>query len=139
MTTAIFMTEKEARNFIKNNTNEIITKTSVNDRTRFDIDELPADFTWSGEISALEAGDFIAAYWEAEGNMFTVKVGDVINKEFDSLYEARKFAKHLVDLMEDENIEGTVTIDGMGDEEEFYVYADENEERGNLSDLISKI
>lgn len=132
---AIFVTEREAREFITNNYGEdaIIRNSSVDDRTQFDVDEVP--YSWSGEISAFEVnnGEAYVGYMECE-NTYTIEFAG-LSETTDSLYSAREIADEMKDIAEDLNVSGNIIlsseIDGEIDTIEVERYYEDNPEGSN--------
>lgn len=107
---AIFVTEREAREFIVSNYGKdvIIRNSSVDDRTRFDVDEVP--YSWSGEISAFEVnnGEAYVGYMECE-NTYTIEFAG-LSETTDSLYSTREIADEMKDIAEDLNVSGNIIL-----------------------------
>lgn len=107
---AIFVTEREAREFIASNYGKdaIIRNSSVSDRTGFDIDEVP--YQWSGKTSAFEVnnGEAYVGYLEGE-NTFTIEFAG-LSETTDSLYSAREIANEMKDIAEDLNVSGNIIL-----------------------------
>lgn len=129
---AIFLTEREAREFIANKFGKDakINPSSVDDRTAFDVNELP--FDWSGDIQAFNVndGEAFVAYWESADAEITVSFNGVSAK-FDSLYRARCCAEDMKKVAEDCNAQGVITLsddDGVFDEIEVELFDDEEDE-----------
>ena len=129
---AIFLTEREAREFIVNKFGKDakITPSSVDDRTAFDVNEIPFDF--SGEVQAFNVNDCEAfvAYWESADTEITVSFNGVSAK-FDSLYRARCCAEEMKDVAEECNAQGVITLsdeDGVFDEIEVELFDEEEDE-----------
>ena len=129
---AIFLTEREAREFIANKFGKDATlkSSSVDDSTIFDVNEIP--FDWSGEVQAFNVndGEAFVAYWESADAEFTVSFKGVTAK-FDSLYRARCCAEEMKDVAEDCNPQDVITIsdeDGVLEEIEVELFDNEEDE-----------
>lgn len=107
---AIFVTEREAREFIANNYGKdaIIRNSSVSDTTGFDIDEVP--YQWGGETAAFEVnnGEAYVGYMECE-NTYTVEFAG-LSETTDSLYSAREIAEEMKDIAQDLNVVGNIIL-----------------------------
>lgn len=109
---AIFLTEKEALDYINatfgiDATTKIVT---LDDSTRFDINEMP--FTWSGEVSAYEVDEGAAyvAFWESKDNKYTASCGG-LEVEADSLWGVREvIVPKFTEAAEKVNFAGEITI-----------------------------
>lgn len=135
---AVFVTEREAREFIASNYGEdaILRNSSVSDTTRFDIDEVP--YQWGGVTSAFEVnnGGAYVGYMECE-NTYTIEFAG-LSETTDSLYFAREIADEMKDIAEDLNVIGNIVIssgiDGEIDTIEVKRYY-EDEPEGTPEDL----
>lgn len=127
---AIFVSEKEAREFISRNygNDAILKNSSIDSFTHFEIDEVP--YNWTGETAAFDVnnGEACVGYLECE-NTYTVKFGDVAEIA-DSLYCAREIAEEMKEMAEEMNVSGNIIIsseiDGEVDVTEVELY-DEDE------------
>lgn len=107
---AIFVTEREAREFIASKYGEHaeLRISSVSDTTRFDIDKVP--YQWGGVTSAFEVnnGEAYVGYLECE-NIYTIEFAG-LSETTDSLYSAREIADEMKDIAEDLNVIGNIVI-----------------------------
>lgn len=136
---AIFLTEKEAREFIRENfgLNAKIKMASADDSTDFEIDEVP--YTWDGEVAAFDVnhGEALVAYLE-DTNVYTITFGEV-KETSDSLYRARQIIEEMTATAEDLNVSGTIVLEdeiqGEIDSIEIEQYLDD-EPAGTSEDLF---
>lgn len=108
---AIFVTEKEAREFINTNfgASARIRCAAVTADTSFDIDEVP--YSWDGETEAYDVNDGAAlvGFMEPEGAVYSVSFREHY-AEFPSVYQARQAAAAIREEAEDNNQSGEIII-----------------------------
>lgn len=137
---AIFVTEKEAREFINKNFGKdaILKDCEVSDSERFDIDEVP--YQWGGYTFAYEVnnGEAYVGFMEEPGAVYSAVFCGVSELAF-SLYEAREIADRMKDVAEDCNVAGVISIRSKGEGEidtvEVGIFDDEEPE-GAASDFV---
>ena len=137
---AIFVTEKEAREFIYNNFGKDATlkDCEVSDSERFDIDEVP--YTWGGYTFGYEVnnGEAYVGFMEEPGASYSAVFCGVSELAFSS-YEVREIAERMKDVAEDCNVTGVISIrkadEGEIDTVDVELFDDEEPE-GTASDFM---
>lgn len=108
---AIFVTEKEAREFINTNfgASARIRGAAVTSDTSFDFDKVP--YSWDGETEAYDVndGEALVGFMEPKGAVYSVSFREHY-AEFPSAYQARLSAAAIRDAAEDNNQSGEIII-----------------------------
>lgn len=136
---AIFITEKEAREFIGREYGEDarLKSASITSDMHFDIDEVP--YPWGGETAAFDVnhGEALVGYME-EDNEYRITYYDIEEKA-DSLYAAREIAAAIKREAEDLCVFGVIEIsDRFGFTDEIEVDNEYDDEPGDPAELYAK-
>lgn len=141
-TYAMFLTEREAREYINSTfgENAHLAHSTIDSGCTFDIDTVP--FTWDGETAAIEVnnGEAYVGYWESAEAAYAIECLGIVETT-DSLYAAREVADKMVEVAEECNVTAEVTItDGFGEIiDTLEVSAEEDEESADFYALWKRM